>query len=268
MPDIVLNPVVDSLETVPESYRENYEQRDDKFVLSKPIKIEDTGGLKGALEGERKTLKELREQLGKYKDLPPDVQDRLKKLEQVEVQEAERKGEYQKLIQQNEEKFSTQIKSKEDRISQLVTAISDSAVESTATAAINALDGEVEGLLPHVLPHLRAVEDPNKPGKFTVFVIDKKDPTKERLGPKGQPMTPEELVVADFKEHKVLSKLFRASQASGGNAPGNRFVAPGSRIVKISNDDAKNPERYKQLKAQREKGEIDGVVTEDGRRFL
>jgi hypothetical protein len=267
MPDIVLNPVVDTIDAVPEPFRDNYEERDGKFVLSKPIKIEDVGGLKGALDGERKTLRELRDQLGKYKDLPSDVQDRLKKLEEVEQREAERKGEYQTLITKNAEKHQAEIKAREDRINTLQTTLTNSLRSNAVTLAINAAGGNVEGLLPHVLPKVVAVEDPNKPGEFTIAVVDPKDPTKERIGPKGQPMTIEDLVL-ETREHPVLSKLFEAKPTSGSGGSGTRFGIGQPRIVKLTAEEAKDPARYRQLKEQKAKGEIDGVMDANGRRII
>jgi hypothetical protein len=267
MPDIVLEPVVDSLDKVAEPYRENYEERDGKYVFSKPVKIEDVGGLKGALEGERKTLKELREQLGKYKDLPADVQERLAKLTEHEQKEAERRGEYQTLLQKNTEKHQTEIKAKEDRITLLTNTITDVMSKSAITSEVEKVGGSVEGLMPHLLPHVVTIEDPNKPGQFNTVVVDPKDPTKERLGPKGQPMTLEELI-AEKREHPVLSKLFDAKPASGSGGGTPRFGIGQPRMLKVSNDEAKDPAVYRRLKEQKQKGEIDGAVDERGVRIV
>lgn len=267
MPDIVLELVVDSLEKVAEPFRASYEERDGKFVLAKPITIEDVAGLKGALNGERETLRGLREQLGKYKDLPPDVQDRLKRLEETETKEAERKGEYAQLIQRNTEKFQGEIKSKEDRIALLTTTITDVMSKNAISAVLDKAGGNVEGLMPHMLPHVLTIEDPNKPGVFNTVVIDPKDPEKERMGPKGSPMTLEELAM-EKREHPVLSKLFDAKPASGSGGGGPRFGIGQPRLVQLSAGEEKDPARYAQLKEQKKKGEIDGAVLPDGRRLL
>ena len=75
MPDIVLAPVVDSIDTIPESHREYYEARDGKHFLAKPIKIEDTGGLKSARDKTRQELDELRKAASKQKEPSPEIQE-------------------------------------------------------------------------------------------------------------------------------------------------------------------------------------------------
>ncbi len=264
MPEIVLSPVVDTIEEVVESHRDLYEARDGKFVLAKPVKLEDVAGLRSALDSERKLARDL---AAKAKDLPPDVQERLKKAEELERLEAERKGEYQKLLQTNEEKSKAAIAERDARIQQVTTEFTSTLMENTATRALDAAGGSVEGLLPHVLPELRAVEDPAKPGKFVVIVVDKKDPSKERLNSKAQPMTVEELI-AEKREHPTLALLFKASPASGSGGSGSRFTPGQPRLVRVTREEVKDPARYAALKAQKEKGEIDGVMLDDGRRLI
>lgn len=264
MSDIVLSPVVDNIEDVPESHRELYEARDGKHVLAKPIKLEDVSGLRSALDSERRLARDLAAQ---SKTLPPDVQERLKKAEELERQEAERKGEYQKLLQSNEEKTKAAIAERDARLQQVTTEYTTTLVENAATKALDSARGSVEGLLPHVLPELRSVEDPNKPGKFIVIVVDKKDPTKERMNAKALPMTIDELI-AEKRESPVLSKFFEASPASGSGGQGSRFAPGQPRIVRLTAEESKDRAKYLELKDKKQKGEIDGALDHNGRRLI
>lgn len=58
MPVVAIQPVVESLDTVPEPFRAAYEERDGKFVLAKPIEIDDAAEVKGALAKERESARE------------------------------------------------------------------------------------------------------------------------------------------------------------------------------------------------------------------
>jgi len=53
MPSVTIDPVVDSLDTVPETLRASYEEREGKFVLTKPVQFDDAAEVKGALAKER-----------------------------------------------------------------------------------------------------------------------------------------------------------------------------------------------------------------------
>lgn len=264
MPEIILNPVVDTLDGVPETHRDLYEDRDGKFVLSKPIKIDDPTELRSALAQERELRKKASEA---SKNLPPEIQEKIKKADELERREMERQGQYQELLKGNEEKFKAELSKREERISVLTSSLEASAKRNTATAVLNAARGDVEGLLPHVLPQLRAVESETAPGEFEVWVIDPKKPNEPRLNAKGQPMSVEDLV-GELREHRTLSKLFDASPASGPGGGGSNFRPGQPRIVTLTPEEAKNPKRYQQLKEQAKKGEIDGVVDAQGRRLF
>jgi hypothetical protein len=265
MPEIILNPVVDSLDGVPESHRDLYEARDGgQFVLAKPVRIDDAAELKGALAQEREARRKLAEKSGQ---LPPEIQEKVRKAEELERRELERQGEYQKLLQTNEERFKGEITKREERIGQLSSTLERTLTTNAATIAISSARGDVEGLLPHIMPALRTIEEPAGSGNYEVMVIDPKNPDQPRLNAKGQPMTVEELV-AEKREHRTLSKLFDASPASGSGGQGSSFRPGQPRIVTLTADEAKDPRRYQQLKAAKQKGEIEGVVDHEGRRLM
>ncbi|GAB1340889.1 hypothetical protein [Gemmatimonas sp.] len=264
MPEIVLNPVVDSLDDVHESHRDLYENRDGKFVISKPIKIDDPTELRSALAQERELRKKASEA---SKNLPPDIQEKIKKADELERRELERKGEYERSLKSVEERLTAANQKTEERNKLLSGALETTLTRNAATIALNAARGDVEGLLPHLLPILRAVEDPQVPGRFDVIVVDPKNPNEPKLNGKMQPMTIEE-AVAELRDHRSLSKLFDATPASGPGGNGSTFRAGQQRIVKLTDAEAKDPRRYEQLKEQKRKGEIDGAEDHLGRRLV
>lgn len=268
MADILLNPVVDKLDDVVETHRDLYEARDGKFVLTKPVKIEDVSGLNGALAEERRLRKEAADKVKDFKDLPADWKERIDKADKLEREQMERQGQYAELRKSDEEKHNAIVRSKDDRIGTLTSAIERTMNVNAATAAINAFGGPVKALLPHVLPHLKTVEDEKNPGTFEVFVKDPKDPNKARVDLKsGEPFTVE-MLVDELKQDEVLSKLFPASQASGSGGQGSTFLKGSNRMIKLSAEEAKDPKVYRKLREQKEKGEIDGALDEHGRRLV
>jgi hypothetical protein len=265
MPEIILSPVVDSLETVPESYRDLYEERDGKHILGKPIRIDDVSEIKGALANERRLRQEL---AGKAGQLPDEVKVKLQKAEELERKELERQGQYQELIKSAEQKAATEIQKYQQRADRLSTTLTRTLETNAATSAINSAGGIVKGLLPHVLPELKAVENPDREGEFTVYVIDPKAPDKPRLNLKtGEPLTVDELI-AEKREDDVLAKLFSASPATGSGGGGSNFAKGSARIVKLTAEEAKDTKRYQQLKDQKAKGEIDGAIDHMGRKIV
>jgi hypothetical protein len=266
MPELVLQPVVDKIDTVPETHRELYEERDGKFVLSKPVKIDDPRELKSALQQEREMRRQLTEKVG---DLPDDWKERIKRADEYEQQELERKGQYQELLKTTEDRYKGEIGKREERITLLTGTLERTMVVNAATNALNALSAPVKALLPHVLPHLQAVENAERPGEFEVFVKDPKDPKKMRVDLKtNEPFTVDQLI-EELRADDQLSKLFPASAATGSGGAGSGFVRGGNnRIVKLTEEEAKDPQRYKQLRAQKEKGEIDGAVDHLNRRLV
>ncbi|WP_434478483.1 hypothetical protein [Gemmatimonas sp.] len=264
MPQIELHPVVDDIETVPEPFRESYESRDGKFVLAKPIAIDDPDELRSALRQERARRKEA---TSNQNVLPPEIQERLSRLDALEQQELERTGRHQEALQRTTDRFQNELKAREERVYTLTSTLTKTLSRDAATSAINALRGDVEALMPHILPHLQVVENAKRPGHFEVFVVEKDDPEAVRLNAQGRPMTVEELA-AELREHRTLSKLFDASPANGSGGSGSSFAKGGPRVVRLSAEEARDTKRYQQLKDQKARGEIDGAVDDRGRRLV
>ena len=206
---------VDSLEAVDEPLRALYEQDGDKFKL-KVEGVEDTSGLKNALSAERKRAAELEKQTKTWKTLgrtPEEIAELVQAAEQKAQTEAERKGEWDKLRSQMNEKHALDLKQKDETIGQMRKRLQAELVDAKAVAAISSADGVSELLLPHVQRFTKVDDD------FNVVVVDAKgDP---RVNGKGEPLSIADLVV-EMKANEIYGRAFKASGHSGsGTQPSN-----------------------------------------------
>lgn len=99
---------VDSIDDVPETLRELYTEKDGKFALAVEG-IEDTSGLKTALEAERKNAREAAKLAKAYRDLGMSA-DEIKALvaekQTREHEEARKKGDVDAILKQREETWA------------------------------------------------------------------------------------------------------------------------------------------------------------------
>lgn len=142
---------VDTLDAVPENFRDAYVERDGKFLLD--TEWEDTSGLKNALEAERKSAKEAKAALKRYDGLDPEEYQRLKEAadaaDQAKLQNEgkweEMKDRLSKAHAKELEKYTGEV-SKRDRVIEQLT------VENELNAAI-----EKAGVLPEHRKAVRAL---------------------------------------------------------------------------------------------------------------
>lgn len=214
----MLKLTVDSLEAVDETYHDLYEPDGDRFKL-KVEGIEDTSGLKSALQKERKEREAREKQAKAWERLgksPEEIEELLEAQARADEAKAEKAGEWDKLKAQMNEKHQSEIKAREDKIAAMRSALERHLVDAAATAAIASEKGVPDLLLPHVQRHVRVVEED---GEFAVKVVDAKgDP---RVDGKGEPLT-----IADLVKEMKASEIFgRAFEASGNTGSGKQ---PGS----------------------------------------
>jgi len=222
--------VVEKLDDVEEASRGLYVEKDGKFVLDVDG-IEDTSGLKSALQKERSAReakdKQVRawERLGKS---PEDIENLIAEQDKIaeerakaEEEKAAKAGEWDKLKAQMNDKHQVELKAKDDSISSMRKALEKHLVDAAATSAIAAEKGVSDLLLPHVQKHVKVVEED---GEFVVKVVDAKgDP---RVNGKGDPLTISDLV-KEMKESEVYGRAFDASGQSGSGKPPTRSPSGG-----------------------------------------
>src|SRR6478609_6588834 len=97
--------VVDTLDIVPEPFRAEYTEADGKFRLNVDG-IEDTSGLKKALETERRTAKELSKKVQRWEALgksDEEIQQMLESQRKADEDKARKAGEWDKIKAQMNE---------------------------------------------------------------------------------------------------------------------------------------------------------------------
>lgn len=98
---------VDNLETVPEALRSEYSEKDGKYVLNVEG-LEDTAGLKSALQKERGTRGALEKQVKSWQGLgktPEEIQEMLAAADEAERKKAEAAGDHTKILKQHQDKW-------------------------------------------------------------------------------------------------------------------------------------------------------------------
>lgn len=99
--------VLDKIEDAPEALRSEYTEKDGKFHLNVDG-IEDTSGLKKALDTERKTARELAKKVKRWEDLgktDEEIEQLLKNQEEMERKKAEADGDHAKILKQHQDKW-------------------------------------------------------------------------------------------------------------------------------------------------------------------
>lgn len=99
---------VESLDGVPEALRGEYTERDGKFHLAVEG-LEDTSGLKSALDKERKDRRELEKKVKRWEALgksDEEIAEMLSSHEEAERKKAEQDGDHAKILKQHQDKWT------------------------------------------------------------------------------------------------------------------------------------------------------------------
>jgi hypothetical protein len=236
----------DEYKGLPEGIRGFYEEKDGSYVLGVEG-VEDTSGLKSALEKERKTARELEKLAKQYQGLgksPEEIADLLRQQEEAEKAKLEQKGEWEKLRAQLVDSHGKELSArdkviaeKDAEIQRRQKALESYLIDAAATSAIAAEKGIPELLLPHVQRQVK-VFDEN--GKYVVRVLTP-DGTP-RMNSKGEYLGVKDLI-AELKSNEIYGRAFEGTGASGGGMkPGN---SQQSGMFTLSRDDAKDPAKYR-----------------------
>lgn len=239
-----LNLIVETLDTVPEAMRGLYTEDNGKFKL-RVRGIEDTSGLKSALDKERQSRSAFEKQVKAWQGIgktPDEISELLREQDERTTHDAEKKGEWDKLRAQMNEKHQTALNAKDADLVKMRSTLEKHLVESQAIAEIAKLKGVPELLLPHVQRQVKVDDD------FKVTVVDAKgDP---RVNGKGEPLSIADLV-AEMRQHEVFGRAFDGSGKSGsGTPPNGRAGGTGNdkKEIKRSDFDAMDPmQRHKAM---------------------
>ncbi len=206
---------VDSLDGIDDAIKPLYVEDGGKFKLSVEG-IEDTTALKGALQKERKAREDRDKQAKVWERIgktPDEISELLEAQQQREQTEAERKGEWDKLRAQMNDKHQTELKNKDETIGQMRKRLEAELVDAKAVSAIASADGNPRLLL-NVVKGFVKVDD-----GFNVVVVDSKgDP---RVNAKGEPLSISDLIT-ELRSDSDYGQAFKGSgQSGGGTQPGH-----------------------------------------------
>lgn len=243
--------IVDKIEDIEEAHRPLYVEKEGKFHLDvdgideHPSVVK----LKQQQEAARRSERAMKDQVAKWEKLgksDEEIAALIAAEEQNKQTALERAGEWDKLKEQMNERHQLEVKRLEGLTEAEKTAnkalnakIRRYLVDSKATSAIAAAEGEPELLLDYVKRFIKVEEDEH--GEFFTSIVD--DKGGARVNGKGDPLTVDELL-AEMKSSEKLGRAFKASGASGGGAaPGGgsnpKLTPPG---VPKSWAEAKTPE--------------------------
>lgn len=222
---MALQLVIDSLETVPETVRSLYVPDGDKFKLD-VSGIEDTSGLKSALQKEREAAKHAAKQVSAWSSLgktPEEIQELLEAQRKAEEDKATKNGEWEKLKAQMQEQSAAERQKLEQALKAKDGAIERYLIDAQAVAAISELKGVPALLLPHVKAAVKVVDDD---GEYVTRVVDAQG--NPRVNANGDFLTIKDLV-SEMRQSEVFGRAFEASGTSGtGSRPSS---ANGSRTM-------------------------------------
>lgn len=255
---------VGSLDDVPEVLHDQYEKRDDgQFHLSGYVP-------KDRLDEFRNNNIALQKKLERYKGIDPgkvtpSMLDELEQLRQADEerkrQEAERKGEYDKLLAQVKDRAKQEAEAERKRADTLAGQLNKTLRENAARQALEAEDAFVKMMLPHVLAQteMREVD-----GQQVAVVVDANGDPKV-TDSSGRLMTIQDLV-KDMKGQDEWAVGFKAPSTAGGGASGRSGAGgAGNKAFKDMTEREKmvwldgleekhGPEEAKRLYAQAVKG--------------
>ncbi len=120
-----------------------YEEKDGTYVLSIDG-LEDTSGLKSALEKERKARAEFEKAAKKYEGLwksPEEITELVKAQEEAEKAKLEQKGEWEKLKAQLLENHKKELTTRDEAVQKMRTTLESYLVDAAATEAIASAKG-------------------------------------------------------------------------------------------------------------------------------
>lgn len=216
---------VDSLDGLSEEIAQEYAALEEGGYQLKILtgyvskdKVEDTGGLKSALEKERENVANLKRKAKaleeKFGGVDTEEYQLLKEQQrEAEEREAEKKGEWEKLKEQMRTQHQEQLAEERKHTAKVKTELERHLVDAQATAAINAEDGNVTLLLPHVKSLVRLVEED---GVFTAIVVDAAG--TPRVDADGNPFSIKALV-SEMRTQDVYAGAFRGTGSQGGGTP-------------------------------------------------
>lgn len=247
---MALKLVVDSLDDVAESFKSSYKKGEDgKFHLDVDG-IEDTSGLKSALQKERDSVKELKssiktleEKIAIYKDIddPEKAKDALKKIQAIEEKKLIEAGELEKVL---ENRTAMMKKDHETQVAQLTKR-----AEEAETNANNYKTQLATAVIERGISD--AISEVGQPRKGAMVDILQRGRTTWKLGDDGKPVAlnadgsaifgkdgKAAITMKEWAEGLLTEAPFLFEESKGGGARGSLIGGDGRKL---------SPEEYEKL---------------------
>jgi Skp family chaperone for outer membrane proteins len=140
--------VLDSIDNVPEALRGEYTERDGKFHLNVDG-IEDTSGLKKALETERKAAKDLERKVKRWEAIgksDEEISQMLRDQEEAERKKAEAAGDHAKILKQHQDKWEKEKASLEAELNATRASERHAIISTSIMTALTKANASEEGI--------------------------------------------------------------------------------------------------------------------------
>lgn len=208
----------------------------DEFKAAAEEYLKGTGVHK-ALESEREARQELEGQVKLFDGIDPEeVKKILAEKARAEQERSRAEGDFEKLLQQERDKFAKELKQREGLTQGLRNDLEGALIDSAATKAITKFEGDAELLLPHVKANTKLIE---VNGKHVAVVLDESG--EPRLAPDAKTATDYmgiEHLVGGWKEAGKFAGAFAGTGASGGGATASTRSGGAGTPKRISLDES------------------------------
>lgn len=234
---------VESLDTVPETARSLYVEKDGKFRLDLDG-YEDPAGLKSALQKEREAAKNASKQAAQWAALgktPDEIAALVEAAKKADEEKALKGGEWEKVKGQMLEQHKGELGKKDLVIQSKDKALAKYLVDAAAVSALAEAKGSAALLLPHVRAKVKVVEDGDD---YAVRVLDAAG--NPRVNGKGEFLTIADLV-SEMRQSDEYSRAFDASGTTGGGASQSSGAGSSKTMKRAAFDALKPAERAKRM---------------------
>lgn len=254
------------LEDVPEAIRSFYRQTGDRYVLdvepAQGFGLDDVASLKKQLSQTAEEKRRATELLRSYEEdgelLPADELKRLRAEQRKAAERKARTGQSDEDVvqaqidavkQQEAKRYASEAKKLQDRIDQLNASVRRQVVTNAAMQALAKEGANADLLMPHVERSLRVEE---ADGQFVARVIDD-DGKSVRLSQRQGNSDPMDVGEFVGTLRARYPQAFAATQRTGSGTEATAVGNRGAHPVRLSVEEARNPQRYRQARAEAEK---------------
>ena len=214
-----LQAVVSSLDDVPESIREHYEEdpSGDGFILKVDGHFADASGLKKVNTSLKAEVAKLKRRLAKFADVgdPDDVAAMRERLAELEEASATGAGDWERAKAQLTDRHNREQAKSAERVRALESRLERVLKHDAALQAVTAANGIPEALLHHVVDHIELVED------------DEGELVARARGLDGTEVETIGALVQQMRESQKYDWGFKPNGATGGGAAGRRASSAG-----------------------------------------